>query len=110
MFDNIVGFGHPLLHVSLKTLVRPWNILDKHLLATWAEFFIGLVISGLRIFGLRPLQSKNNNNKDSTYFTSYRQARKAVKFKVHCVKFKINACMCYIPLGLWKLCFQVIFE
>ena len=54
------------------------------MLATGAEFFVGLGILGLWIFGLRPLPSRNKNNKDSTYCTSYMQASNAVKSKLHC--------------------------
>ena len=57
--------------------------------------FFGLGISGLWILGLRPLLIRNHNNKDSAYFSSYRQARKTVKFRLHCIKFQINVCKCY---------------
>ena len=66
------------------------------MLTTWEEFVVDLGISGLCILGLRPLLSRYNNNKDSTSLSSYKQARKTVKFKLHCVKFQINACKCYI--------------
>ena len=61
-----------------------WEIL---VLVTEAEFFFGLGILGLGIFGLRPLSIKNNN-KDSTYLTSYMQAYNTVKSKLHCVYFQ----------------------
>ena len=57
-------------------------------MVTWAEFVVGLGILKLWILVLRPLPSRYNNNKDSTYFTSYIQAYNTVKSKLHCVKFQ----------------------
>ena len=59
--------------------------LEILVLATWAEFIFGLCISGLWILGLWSLSSRNNNNKDSTYFTHYMQAYNTIKSKLHCV-------------------------
>ena len=59
-----------------------WEIL---VFTTWAEFFVGLGILGLWIPVLKPLLDTYNNNKDSTYFTSYKQAFHTVKSKLHCV-------------------------
>ena len=63
------------LEDSCETIELSWQTL---VLTTWAELFVNLGILGPWIFVLRPLLSRYNSYKDSTYFTSRMEAKNTV--------------------------------